>query len=88
MHQFEQRSNARNLPDKELTASAASPSSTRPTLPGRSLDDPVLVALGEAEHRLQAAVRAGLDRQQFQIAQALGDALQACQEVVKACRAP
>ncbi len=88
MHQFDQRSPTATPPAKEPTQAAVSHSSIRPALPGRSLDDPVLIALGEADQRLQAAIRAGLDRQQFQIAQALGDALQACHEVVKACRAP
>lgn len=69
-----------------MKVAPASPMSIRPALPGAVQDDPVLVALQEAEERLQGKIRAGLDRQAFVVAQALHDAIGASREVVKALR--
>lgn len=55
--------------------------------PEEDLATPLLAALAETEQGLQARIREGLSRDQFPIAHALHDALQACQEVVQACQA-
>lgn len=57
------------------------------TPPEKDLAAPLLAALAETEQGLQAGIREGLSRDQFPIAHALRDALQACQEVVQACKA-
>lgn len=55
-------------------------------LPEEDSVGPLLAALAESEQHLQARIRQGLNRHQFATAHALHDALQACQEVVQACR--
>lgn len=62
------------------------PQAPAPARPEENPMAPLLAALAESEAHLQARIRSGLSRQQFQAAHALRDALQACQEVVKACQ--
>ncbi len=50
-------------------------------------EDPLLASLTDARLRLEAATRGGLNRSEFEMAASLGDALDACREVVIACNA-